>query len=228
MKTQQTFLRLVSLTVATAALALVATSCSTRADQTASVVASASDLYPFDTPADARTFTDAWAQVIVVSEKSGAVEGDGKTEGYRPRIVLLQVQEIYWSRPLSMPIPASFELNAAGFAVHDGKDFPMEVEGAVRMDVGSTYLIGVLNTPDGINMPSLGAALLVINGLVSSQGSNSSGSQIGALMVGKAPKDAVSLVASAKPLVADSIANSDERWRIVQSQDPRWNRAQSG
>lgn len=211
MRSQQMFLRLMFLSAATAIIALVAPGCSSRTDQTSvdSIIGSGSTMYQYQTSEDARTFTDTWVHAVVISEKIGHLEGGAKNEGYRDRIVQLKVVETYWIRPFSKGVKL-FELHT-GIIVKDGQEFPLRLEGAQPLIVGSNYLIGLIYRFDGINIPDPHAVLPLINGRVKSNESSNVTNPVFLLMVDRTPEDAVALVSSAQPLIADSITDPEER-----------------
>ena len=211
MRSQQMFLRLMSLSAATAIIALVAVGCSSRTNQSSvdSIIGSGSTMYQYVTREDARTFTDTWVQAIAVSEKIGPLEGGAKNEGYRDRVVQLQVIETYWIRPFSKEVK-QFELHT-GIIVKDGKEFPLRLEGVQPLIVGSRYLIGLIYRSDGINIPDPHAVLPLKDGHIDPKESSNVTNSVYLSMVGRTPEGAVALVSSAQPLISDSITDPEER-----------------
>jgi len=130
------------------------------------VDAAATEGVPAATLDDWVSYGDAVVIVTVRSEEAGAVQGPAApTEGYRPRMVTVDLEGVEWQHPaLSSSLPESFSYGTAGWVVHNGTDAPMRYEGTVRVEVGGRYLMPVAMNAEGDLTPIAPSAVLALDG----------------------------------------------------------------
>jgi hypothetical protein len=208
-------------------LTLALVGCSDRNNVPTSIQVSGASLFPFETLRDARTFTDHWVIVTITSERVGDIEGDSGVEGYRPSTLEVTSDKVLWSRTHTSQLPQVFTLNGMGYAVHDGEKIPFVPESGSRMEVGNQYLIGVVETPTGLNLPSPNAIQIVENGLIPIPRNVKQVTDFRSQLFGLSAEDFVSTISETEPIIPDSVEGSEQRWKLVQKMDERWSNPQS-
>lgn len=115
------------------------------------VVADGSDRLPNQSASDWVTYADHVVVVRATSETALDPDKDDQEngEGYIPREVTLQVEEVAWSRnDATKAAPKdSFTWDAFGWSWQDGKRIPMAPESAPRIEVGHTYIMAIVWQP---------------------------------------------------------------------------------
>lgn len=92
-------------------LVVCASGCSSGGDEASGgergdTVVAAEVRYPFSTPEEKRTFTDAWVTGTVTAELVGEFDGPEPSEGTQGRQVTIQVDDTEWQRP-DLTVPAA-------------------------------------------------------------------------------------------------------------------------
>lgn len=186
------------------------------------VHAEAEDRFPFTTLSEAHTFADYWVEVDVIDEEFGKHEGGNSHEGYVPRSVTLATIATLWRNESAVDdgaVPARFDLEVIGHALHDDRSAPLVVEGSAYLSVGQRYLLGLVRDAQGLTLPSPRAAFRVTNGSVENLEQARPEETIADDLAGMSPEHAVSAVTTAPLLVADQSLTPEQRLDQVLRED---------
>jgi hypothetical protein len=79
--------------------------------------------------------------------------------------VTADIESVEWSHPSApAPFPHSITYVTAGWVVHDRAERPMQYEGAVRVEVGSRYLMPIAVNSRGVLAPIASSAVVQVEG----------------------------------------------------------------
>lgn len=124
------------------------------------VVGAGEQSVPGDTLSDWKDYSDAVIRFAVTGERSEPVdERTEKTgEGLVNRVVTISVDQVYWDLG-RVPLPNSLDLQAWGWALHDGERRLMVAVDVPRLEIGHTYLAAIAQFDDGWATLGAGASV---------------------------------------------------------------------
>ena len=140
------------LAVAVVAIPLVTVGCAGRSDDhgvaaatrspIAGVTYSSDRRLPANSASDLATYADLVATITVVSEQKipATDEEIERGEGLIGRRVTVSIDHVYWKLNPKAPPPSQLTFDVAGWALRDGKEYPMLAESGLRVQKGRTYI----------------------------------------------------------------------------------------
>jgi hypothetical protein len=132
------------------------------------VVGNGDEALPNATLTDWKSYGDAIAAIDVAAERSEPTprEVAETGEGLINRTITVRVTRIYWRAVGSRPTPATFDMLAWGWVVHDRRRTPTVSSGSPRLEVGHRYLVALLWFRGGWTTLGSGAEMPFDGGVV--------------------------------------------------------------
>lgn len=178
--------------------------------------------YPFSSMEEKRTFTDAWVAGTVTDETIAPFDGPEPSEGTQARRVDVRVDRVHWRRP-GVDVPGEIS-SEAPLIVTDGRVSYLVAEGGAALEVGGSYLLGVVREPDGRFTIAAPAAVVPIDADRVSPTIGDDGERSEPVAVATYVKKIV----AATPVVADDVGDVAARLEVWEAKIAASSEAEAG
>jgi hypothetical protein len=154
--------------LAAATVAVSTTSSAPTPHRPSLIVADGEDLLPSNTATDWVTYSDHLVQVTITAERELTPTADEAAagEGYLPREVDVNVDQVLWSRSGATVAPATMKWDLDGWAFHGTNKTPIRLNGEPSMNVGETYVVPITHLSQTDVVSAAGWAPLSTNAIL--------------------------------------------------------------